>query len=517
MTLISSLSLCETLDKISRESFTRPLGRGVRTTVGVCFFLLYLWMGNIQTQTVVVGDDQPAAPQAPEASPPTQPLALSPPLPPPPTPTLDSLPVEVLHTICQSDALSIVSLSGLCVASKSFNRILGGEDFDDVFRAHLHAQLSRLLPRLSTASKTMLEDLIDLVGQVVRNAKATKGGCRTACAMLRHNLCWLCDSQYPSGCYFPLSRRGLCATCIDGGPAFAERWRRQQNTRELKARRRRDESTKRRLLQGLGAALPRELGGGEEVAEDDGAGESVRPRLDLLFDAQRHGGSSTALLRAADGAAASLLVCYPQVVPSEHGHDHGHRASADSKVRPPTDPVAAIVARYTERGDATEPCFGAFIDSPWDGRGVATFFGGARCFLWRLEASSAEAAVFGASDENRVHASRHHGLGFGGQLGAFGLSLDDDLTGGSSHPSVTYGAASVLHTPSSAASRRFLCKNVQLWSVRAPFDATTASRRHRAKAPWEDEPEGCLEPGENKLMLEFIGMDKEVAMLRRFT
>ena len=39
----------------------------------------------------------------------------------------------------------------------------------------------------------------------------------------------------------------------------------------------------------------------------------------------------------------------------------------------------------------------------------------------------------------------------------------------------------------------------------------------RAKAPWEDEPEGCLEPGENKLMLGFIGMDKEVAMLRRFT
>ena len=38
---------------------------------------------------------------------------------------------------------------------------------------------------------------------------------------------------------------------------------------------------------------------------------------------------------------------------------------------------------------------------------------------------------------------------------------------------------------------------------------TLSVLRTSKKAPWEeqDEDPGCLEPGENKLMLEFIGMD----------
>ena len=51
-----------------------------------------------------------------------------------------------------------------------------------------------------------------------------------------------------------------------------------------------------------------------------------------------------------------------------------------------------------------------------------------------------------------------------------------------------------------------------------PPESAGSKRRSRWGARREeDEPEGCLEPGENKIMLEFIGMDKEVAMLRRFS
>ena len=42
------------------------------------------------------------------------------------------------------------------------------------------------------------------------------------------------------------------------------------------------------------------------------------------------------------------------------------------------------------------------------------------------------------------------------------------------------------------------------------------SSRSAGSESWEDdELQGCLEPGENKLMLEFIGMEKEVAMMWR--
>ena len=55
---------------------------------------------------------------------------------------------------------------------------------------------------------------------------------------------------------------------------------------------------------------------------------------------------------------------------------------------------------------------------------------------------------------------------------------------------------------------------MQLWRVEAPGEADYVRRSKRN--PWEEEEErSSLEPGENKLMLEFIGMDKEVAIMQR--
>ena len=65
----------------------------------------------------------------------------------------------------------------------------------------------------------------------------------------------------------------------------------------------------------------------------------------------------------------------------------------------------------------------------------------------------------------------------------------------------------------------FSVASVQLWSVLPPTTDDVSVLRTSKKAPWEeqDDDPGCLEPGENKLMLEFIGMDREIAMLRRFS
>ena len=61
---------------------------------------------------------------------------------------------------------------------------------------------------------------------------------------------------------------------------------------------------------------------------------------------------------------------------------------------------------------------------------------------------------------------------------------------------------------------------VRLWAVTTDADAPRR-RVHCAAAgsgwPTDDSGASVLEPGPNKLMLEFIGMDREAAMLRRFS
>ena len=61
---------------------------------------------------------------------------------------------------------------------------------------------------------------------------------------------------------------------------------------------------------------------------------------------------------------------------------------------------------------------------------------------------------------------------------------------------------------------RVFVKDVQLWAV--VVDPTV---RRRGQSSWDRDAgsRSVLEPGENKLMLEFVGMEREIAMLRRHT
>ena len=100
-------------------------------------------------------------------------------------------------------------------------------------------------------------------------------------------------------------------------------------------------------------------------------------------------------------------------------------------------------------------------------------------------------------------------IGFGGTRGCFALEFHSDLTSGRCLPSLTYGDTSSL-----ASAADFLCESVQLWAVTG---GVGGSSRTGMCVPWGAQAgRGVLEPGQNKLMLEFVGMEKEVAMLRRF-
>lgn len=118
-----------------------------------------------------------------------------------------------------------------------------------------------------------------------------------------------------------------------------------------------------------------------------------------------------------------------------------------------------------------------------------------------------------AKDEHYVHASQLHGLGFGGEVGGagFALRLSPDFVCGSCMPSHTYEDTSRM-----ASSRDFLVQSVQLWDV-APDEAVRSLTSSKAAWTGGAGPASVLTPGPNKLMLEFVGMEKEVAMLRRYS
>lgn len=432
-------------------------------------------------------------------------------LPPPPPPTLSTLPPDALRLVATQ--LMLPSLSSLaCTCSEIAQSVA---QFDDLFGVLLEQHVALIGDRMNRVPDPEDDELLSLISSL---ASPTAGDCRLGCSLLRAQMCVLCGARAPSGLYFSLTRLGICAPCVTFRPGHAERWRRAQFKREARAQQRADDAT-RRALSVLADALP-PMVRGSSLGKQDGAdaeasctdatdaptpGSSpqlrpaplprlhscnVGPRMRLIFDSSRHGGSCSALLRAAEGATSSILLA--------HANGGGR--------------------------------FGAFIDEPWDQRSVASFFGGRGCFLFRLgratgggdqpAADSAgtggEMAIYRSTglDGHYVHASSAHAIGFGGLVGSFGLSFETDLTRGQCRPSMTYGSgASGL-----SAEADFLCDTVQLWSVES---SATSERVRRSKLnPWQvdadDEEPSALEPGENKLLLEFIGIDKEVAMMRRF-
>ena len=94
------------------------------------------------------------------------------------------------------------------------------------------------------------------------------------------------------------------------------------------------------------------------LRDGDNADGSPHVQLQLLFDSARHGGSSAAMLRAAEASELATLVL--------------------------------VCTREGER-------FGAFVDAPWSMRSAqrgVPFFGGSGCFLFRLESErGAQAAA----------------------------------------------------------------------------------------------------------------------------
>ena len=72
-----------------------------------------------------------------------------------------------------------------------------------------------------------------------------------------------------------------------------------------------------------------------------------------------------------------------------------------------------------------------------------------------------------------------------------------------------------------ASRSSFLCDTVQLWAfVGDELDGGggggNGDRRRRQAAPWETNASdaGVLEPNENRILLEFLGMDKEASRMQ---
>ena len=99
-------------------------------------------------------------------------------------PTFDTLPSDILHKICAHQ--SLVALCSLGATSQQLSRVLASEEFDDLFRSLLRAQMIHLLPKLNRASRESMQDQLDALGQVVGTSQTTaRLGGRKACALLR--------------------------------------------------------------------------------------------------------------------------------------------------------------------------------------------------------------------------------------------------------------------------------------------------------------------------------------------
>ena len=287
------------------------------------------------------------------------------------------------------------------------------------------------------------------------------GSCRARCAELWRRACVLCSRRATTSILYPYTGRGVCVECVIVRPAEAERWRRAQVVREHAAQERHFGAIRRRL--------EHELKGEACAALGLGAAATADAQLDLRFSSERDGRSLSALQRAGSDTVASLLV-----VLADDGAS-----------------------------------FGAFVPCRWE-RGDR-FFGDSRTFLWAARPASAvdiHRSRAGCAP-NFVHASETHGVGVGGDLGLFALAVSPDLVTARQLPSLTFGSLG-----GALSTSRVFVKDVQLWAV--VVDPTV---RRRGQSSWDRDAgsRSVLEPGENKLMLEFVGMEREIAMLRRHT
>eukprot|EP00967_Tisochrysis_lutea_P117153 scaffold189269_cov27-Tisochrysis_lutea.AAC.1 len=287
---------------------------------------------------------------------------------------------------------------------------------------------------------------------------------RSLCSSLRPLLCSVCDSGPATVLRFWATDRGVCEKCIAVRAVEVRAWKLKQQPREAAEIARRENATRDLLGGKIADHLPTTI---------------WSPHIDfrLAFSSDRQGGSATALLRAARGINASILL---------------------------------ITERLRSPHSNERRVFGAFLPSAWPLTLTASrqlWFGDMRSFLFSLLPDFKVHAATG-NDNHFVHVSPE-GFGFGGEIGGAGhaLFLSADLSQGRCLPSRTFGDTSSL-----ASAMTFLVENVQLWDVHDDLISRT-----RARPEWEgDENESVLKPGEDKLMLEFVGVERDIALLRRF-
>jgi hypothetical protein len=414
--------------------------------------------------------------------------ASSPPQPPPDAPLgLLTLPADVLLLVCAR--LPLQSLSYMAMLCSTAAERLPAEAWRTPLvrcRLRAFAALGRLAPPrtrqlmsneafLMNKSESQAElpsdDETDELVVWCRAADAALANAPGAsslhvlCSTLRPLLCSVCDAGPATVSRFWATDRGACELCFSARPVEAQAWKRLQRRREAAEIARRDHQSRDLLEACVADHLPVGL-------------RSPLTSFRLAFSSDRHGGSATALLRAARGVPASLLVV--------------------------TERRPAPLPRIQQR------VFGAFIPTAWpltSANRRRPWFGDSRAFLFSL---SPERRVHAATghDEHFAHVSSD-GIGFGGDIGGSGhaLFLSSDLSEGRCLPSRTFGDTSRL-----ASGVRFLVDTVQLWDV-----CDDPMARGRARAQWEaGDDESILKPGQDQLMLEFVGVERDIAVLRRF-
>ena len=159
------------------------------------------------------------------------------------------------------------------------------------------------------------------------------------------------------------------------------------------------------------------------------------------------------------------------------------------------------VVRECAADAAPGAVFGGWADSSW--RTGSSFFGGGRCFLFRLPAEAAGAAgaegkevapaeIFRARDPNRLYLnskSNSHptALAFGGQLydfegtgkhhtGFWALSIDESMSRGTSAETASYSNP-VLAAHAKATDHSFTIDDIEVWSTDSEFELERAGGR----------------------------------------
>ena len=358
-------------------------------------------------------------------------------------------------------------------------------------------------------------------------AETNQCGFRRGCTRLREMLCSLCNRKQACGLYFELTARGICSTCINYHPGHTERFRQKQAVRERNARHRRDERDgAAALFEAVRHALPSSV----QLA---GRSYSTKAMPAVITDpktASRNGqatwsralGWCCSLIHRATAGQPTCSFVQP-AAPGNHTLLVAHRAlqgdaADDHHKRAETKQRMATNAQLAEETTTEETkaeetmtdeiavapacrTFGAFLDKPWAERSTTGYFGGEHAFLFRIiangstsshvdysmaatTASSAGASstpradvrTWSGHDRRCVHASTEFGIGFGGEMGRFGLSFDPDLTRGSCHPMLTYADS----TTELLAPPTFLCESVQLWAFEQSLRLCRRWRWHAA-------------------------------------